>query len=142
MAVPPEYIQTHLSQKHLIYCSDDTLDSIVSGCGLMSLDSIIAFREDTTALETATGGILTRKGHKCLECGHCTPVSGSMTDHFVKHHNGLNAKDRTEHEVEMQAPFGDRLKKWFKIVDRNTVEVEGENVSPWKAIKALLAKNR
>jgi len=141
MAVPPDYIQTHLSQKHRIYCSDDTLDFVVSGRGLMSLDSIIAFREDTTALEAAIGGILTCNGHKCIECGHCMPVWGSMTDHFVKHHNGLDSKDRTEHGIEMQAAFGGRLKKWFEIIDRSTVEVE-ENVSPWKAVKVLLVKNR
>jgi hypothetical protein len=134
--VPPEYVQTHLSRKH---CSDDALDSIVSGRGLMSLDSIMAFREDTTWLETAIGGILTQQGHKCIECGHCTPVWGSMTDHFVKKHNGLDVKDKTEHGIEMQAPFGGRLKKWF---DSSTVEVEQENMSPWKAVSVLLAKNR
>lgn len=141
-AVPPEYIQSHLSTKHRIYCSDDVLDSIVSGRELMSLDSIITFREDTTTLETAIGGILTRKGHKCVECGHCTPVWGSMTAHFVKKHNGLDAKDLTEHGVEMQAPFGGRLKKWFEIIDRSTIVVDEGNESLWEAVKVLLAKNR
>ncbi|TMC19465.1 MAG: DUF3505 domain-containing protein [Chloroflexi bacterium] len=141
-AVPSEYIQPHLRRKHRIYCSDDTFNSIISGRGLMSLDSIIAFREDTTVLEAAISGILTRKGHKCVECGHCTPVWGSMTDHFVKKHNGLDAKDWTEHEIGMQAPFGGRLKKWFEIIDRSMVEVDEQNESPWDAVKVLLAKNR
>jgi len=109
---------------------------------LKSLDSILAFREDTTVLEAAIGGILTREGHKCIECGHCTPVWGSMTDHFVKKHNGLDAKDQTEQGIEMQAPFGGRLKKWLEIIDRSTVEIDEENVSPWEAVKVLLAKSR
>ena len=46
------------------------------------------------------------------------------------------------HEVEMQAPFGGRLKKWFEIIDRSTIEVDEENESPWEAVKVLLAKNR
>src|SRR5271169_6222520 len=141
-AVPPEYIQTHLSRKHKIHCSDDALDSIVTGRGLMSLDLIKAWREDTGALESAVGGISTREGHKCIQCGHYTPVWGSMTDHFVKKHNGLDAKDQTEQGIEMQAPFGGRLKKWLEIIDRSTVEVDEENVSPWEAVKVLLAKSR
>jgi Orsellinic acid/F9775 biosynthesis cluster protein D len=141
-AVPSEYIQSHLSTKHRIYCSDDTLDSIVSGRELMSLDSIITFREDTTGLKAAIVGILTRKGHKCVKCGHCTPVWSSMTAHFVKKHDGMDVKDLTEHGVEMQAPFGGRLKKWFEIIDRSTIEVDEENESPWEAVKVLLAKNR
>ena len=73
-AMPAESIQTHLSQKHRIYCSDDKLNSIVSGRRLMLLDSIMAFREDTIVLEAAIGGILMHKGHKCIECGHCILV--------------------------------------------------------------------
>ena len=65
-----------------------------------------------------------------------------MTAHFVKKHNGLDVKNRTEHKIEMQAPFGGWLKKWFEIIDRSIVEVDEENVSPWKAVKVLLAKNR
>jgi hypothetical protein len=65
-----------------------------------------------------------------------------MTDHFVKKHNGLDAKDQTEQGIEMQAPFGGRLKKWFEIIDRSTIEVDEENVSPWEAVKVLLAKSR
>jgi hypothetical protein len=64
-----------------------------------------------------------------------------MTDHFVKKHNGLGAKDRTEHGVEMQAPFGGRLKKWLEIIGHSVAEEEEENVSPWKAISVLLEKN-
>jgi hypothetical protein len=141
-AVPPEYIQTHLSNKHKIYCSDDTLGSIVFGLGLMSLNTITTWRKNTVALEETIGGISVATGHKCIECGHCTPVRGSMMDHFVKHHNGLESNDRMEHGIEMQAPFSGRLKKWFEIIDRSTVEVEEENVSLWKAVKVLLAKNR
>jgi Orsellinic acid/F9775 biosynthesis cluster protein D len=74
-AVPAEHVQTHLSSKHKIYCSDDTLHSIVTGRRLMSLDSITAWKKDTIGLEKAIGGIRMRKGHKCVECGHCTPIS-------------------------------------------------------------------
>jgi Orsellinic acid/F9775 biosynthesis cluster protein D len=141
-SVPPERVQGHLKKKHKIYCSDNTLNSIATGRRLMSLDSITAWKKNTVRLEKAIEGIPTRNGHKCVECGHCTPVWGSMTDHFVKKHEGKEAKEWTEHEIEMQAPFGGRLKKWFEIIDRSTVEVEEENESPWEVVKVLLAKNK
>jgi Orsellinic acid/F9775 biosynthesis cluster protein D len=140
-AVPAEHVQTHLS-KHKIYCSDDTLRSIVTGRRLMTLDLITAWKNETIELEKAIGGIQTRNGHRCVECGHCTPIWGSMTDHFVKKHKGKEAKEWTESDVEMQAPFGGLLKKWFRIRDRSTVEVEDDNESAWKAVEVLLAKRK
>jgi hypothetical protein len=141
-AVPSEYIQTHLSSKHKIYCSDDALDSIVVGRGLMSLDSITAWKKDTVALEAAIGGVLVKTGHRCIECGHCTAVWESMTHHFAKWHKGKDAREWTEGDIEMQAPFGGRLKRWVKIIDRSTIEVDEGNESPWEAVKVLLAKSR
>ena len=77
----------------------------------MTFESIKAWKKNTVALEAAIGGIAVETGHKCIECGHCTPVWGSMTDHFVKNHEGKDAKDWTEAEIQMQAPFGGELKK-------------------------------
>jgi Orsellinic acid/F9775 biosynthesis cluster protein D len=141
-SVPPEHIQGHLKKKHKIYCSDDTLNSITTRRRLMSLESITAWKKNTVRLEKAIGGILTRNGHKCVKCGHCTPVWGSMTDHFVKKHEGKEAKEWIEHEIEMQAPFSGQLKKWFPICDQSTVEIDNDNESAWKAVEVLLAKQK
>jgi len=118
------------------------LDSIVSGRGLMSLDSIAAWKKDTVALNAAIGGISVKRGVRCIDCGHCTPVWGSMTDHFVKWHEGKDVKEWTEDDIEMQAAFGGKLKRWVKIIDRSTIEVDEGNESPWEAVKVLLAKKR
>jgi hypothetical protein len=83
--VPPEYLQAHLWAKHEIDCSDDTLNTIITGRELKSLTSLKTWKKNTVALEAVIGGIATEKGHKCIECGHCTPKWGSMTDHFLKH---------------------------------------------------------
>jgi hypothetical protein len=140
--VPPEYLQTHLWKNHTIDCSDDTLDSIITGRELMTLNSIRAWKKNTVALEAAIGGIAVETGHKCIECGHCTPVWGSMTDHFVKNHEGKDARDWTEGDIQMQAPFGGELKKWFEIIDSSAMEVDEENESAWEVVKVLLAKRR
>jgi hypothetical protein len=140
--VPSEYLQTHLWDNHKIDCSDDTLNSIVIGRGLMTLDSIRAWKKNTVTLEAAIGGIETEMGHKCIECGHCTPVWGSMLEHFRIQHENKDARVWTEAEIQMQAPFGGELKKWFEIVDRNVMEVDEENESAWDAVKVLLAKKR
>src|SRR5208282_942660 len=141
-SVPAEHVQTHLRSKHKIYCSDETLNSIVAGRRLMSLELITAWKNDTMELEKAIGGIRTRNGHKCVECGYCSPIWGSMTDHFLRKHKGKEAKEWTESEIEMQAPFGGLLKKWFPIRDRSTVDVEDDNESAWKAVEVLLAKRK
>jgi Orsellinic acid/F9775 biosynthesis cluster protein D len=141
-AVPPEYVQTHLWNKHDIDCSDEMLNSIVIAHGLMSLDSIKAWKKSAVELEAAIGGIAVETGHRCIECGHCTPVWGSMTDHFVKYHEGKDARECTEAEIQMQAPFGGELKKWLEIIDGGAMEVDEENESAWDAVKVLLAKKR
>lgn len=115
------------------------LDSIISGGGLMSFDHGVQRRHDCVG-GSHWWNIDARKGHKCIECGHCTPVWGS--DHFVKEHNRLDAKNRTEHGIEMRAPFGGGLKKWFEIIDCSTVEIDEGNESPWMTVKVLMAKNR
>jgi len=56
-AIPPEHLQTHVSSKHKIYCSYETVESIISGHRLMSLDSIIEFKENIKELESVIGGI-------------------------------------------------------------------------------------
>ena len=139
-AVPPEYLQTHLWTKHKIDCSDNTLNSIITGRELMTLDSLRAWKKNTVALEAAIDGIGVETGHQCMECGHCTPKWGSMTDHFVKKHEGKDAKECTEAGVQMQAPFGGELMKWFEVID--VMEVDEENGSAWEAVKALLAQKR
>jgi Orsellinic acid/F9775 biosynthesis cluster protein D len=141
-AVPPEYVQTHLWNKHKIDCSDDTLNSIITGRELMTFESIKAWKKNTVALETIIGGIAVETGHKCIECGHCTPVWGSMTDHFVKNHEGKDARECTEADIQMQASFGGELKKWLEIIDSSAMEVDEENESAWDAVKVLLAKKR
>ena len=140
--VAPEHLQTHVSSKHKIYCSHDTVQSIVTGRRLMSLDAIIAFRGNTKELESPIGGIPVRKGHKCLKCGRCVRAWDSMTAHFRRKHNGENAKEWSEHDVDMQLVFGGLLKKWFPIRDHSTVEVEEDNESAWKAVEVLLAKRK
>lgn len=140
--IPPEYLQRHLRSKHAINCSDDTFNSIMTGRELMTLDSLKVWKKNTDVLEIAIGGIEDEKGHKCVECGHCTPVWGSMTDHFVKHHKDKDAKKSTEAGIRMQAPFGGELKKWFEIIDSSAMEVDEENESAWEAVKVLLAKRR
>jgi hypothetical protein len=140
--VPSEYLQTHLWTNHKIDCSDDTLNSIITGRGLMTLDSLRTWKKNTVALEAAIGGIAVETGHKCMECGHCTPIWGSMTDHFVKKHEGKDARECTEADIQMQAPFGGELMKWFEMMDRNAMEVDEENESAWEAVKVLLAKKR
>ena len=72
--IPPEYLQTHLWMKHKIDCSDDTLNSIITGHELMMLDSLKAWKKNTIMLEAVIGGIMVEKRHKCIECGHCTLV--------------------------------------------------------------------
>ena len=86
--VPPEYLQTHLWDNHKIDCPDDTLNSIITGRELMTFDSLKTWKKNTVTLEAAIDGIAVKRGHKCIECGHCTPVWGSMTDHFVKKTRG------------------------------------------------------
>src|SRR5271169_5003873 len=96
-AVPPEHVKMHLSSKHQIYYSRDALESIFSNHELMSLESLEAFKNETNKLENAINGILVEEGHKCIMCGHCTMVWGSMTEHFRNQHEGnLEAKQWTE----------------------------------------------
>ena len=95
----------------------------------MTFDSIKAWKKSTVALEAAIGGIRVETGHKCIECGHCTPVWRSMTEHFRIQHEEKNVKEWTEAEVLMQAPFGGELKKWFEIIDNSAMEVEEDNES-------------
>ena len=140
--VPPEYLQTHLWDNHKIDCLDDTLNSIITGHDLMTINSIRAWKKNTVTLEAAISGIVVETGHKCMECGHCTPVWGSMTDHFVKTHEGKDVRECTEADIQMQAPFGGELKKWLEIIDSRTMEVDEENESAWDAVKTLLAKRR
>jgi len=137
-----KYIQTHLSRKHQIYYSDKTLDSIISNHRLISFDLIIIFRENIIILEIAIGEILTHENHKYIKCGYCTSIWGSMINHFVKKYNELDAKNQTKKKIEMQASFDDRLKKWFEIIDHNTIEIDEENMSSWETIKILLTKKR
>ena len=108
----------------------------------MTLDSIKAWKKNTVALEAAIDGIGVETGHKCIDCGHCTPIWGSMTDHFVKNHEGKDVKEFTEAGIPMQAPFGGELKKWFEIIDSSAMEVDEENESAWEAVKVLLTKRR
>jgi len=108
----------------------------------MTFDSIKAWKKNTTVLETVIDGIAVEMGHKCVECGHCTPVWRSMTDHFLKKHEGKDAKECTEAGVQMQAPFGGELKKWFEIIDRSAMDVDEDNVSAWDAVKGMLARKR
>lgn len=140
--VPPEFLQAHLWINHKINCSDDTLNSIVTGHRLMTLDSIRTWKKNTVALEAAISGIAVESGHKCIECGHCTPRWTSMTEHFRTQHEGKEAKEWTESDIQMQAPFGGELKKWFEIIDGSAMEVDEENKSAWKAVKVMLAKRR
>ena len=106
----------------------------------MSLDSIRAWKKDTVTLAIGIGGIGVETGHKCMKCGHCTPVWESMTEHFRINHEGKDAKEWTEGDIQMQAPFSGELKKWFEIVDGNMMDIDEENESAWGAVKALLAK--
>jgi hypothetical protein len=108
----------------------------------MTLDSLRGWKKNTVTLEAAIGGITIETGHKCIECGHCTPVWGSMTDHFVKKHEGRDMKECTEADIQMQAPFGGELMKWFEIIDSIAMEVDEENEFAWEAVKVLLAKRR
>ena len=140
--VPAEYLQTHLWSNHAIECSEDTLNFITAEHELMTLDSIKAWKKNTVALGTAIGGIGVKTGHKCMECGHCTPVWGSMTDHFVKNHEGKDAKEWTEAGIQMQAPFGGELKKWFEIVNWDAMNVDEDNESAWEAVKIMLTRQR
>ena len=48
--VPSEYLQTHLWKNHTIDYSNDTLNSIITGRELMTLDSIRAWKKNTVAL--------------------------------------------------------------------------------------------
>jgi hypothetical protein len=140
--VPPKYLQTHLWNNHKIDCSDDTLNSIITRHELMTLDSLRAWKKNTIALEAVVSGIAVETGHKCIECGHCTPVWESMTHHFMKNHEGKDAKECTEADIQMQAPFGGELKKWLEIIDNSAMEADEENESAWDAVKVLLAKKR
>jgi len=141
-AVPPEHLETHVSKKHKINCSHNTVQLIVNGRQLMSLDSIMKFKEKTNELDSAIEGIPVRKGYKCLKCGHCVRKWRSITNHFSDKHNGESAKEWSESDVEMQLVFGGVLKKWFPIRDRSMVEVEDDNESAWKAVEVLLAKQK
>jgi len=109
---------------------------------MMTLDSLRAWKKNTVTLEAAIEGIAVETGHKCIKCGHCTPVWGSMTDHFVKKHEGQDVRECTEADIQMQAPFGGELMKWFEIIDSNAMEVDEDNESTWEAVKVLLAKKR
>jgi hypothetical protein len=140
--VPPEHVKEHLWTKHKIDCTDDILNAITAGHELKTLASLRVWKKNTVALEEAIEGIAIDTGHKCIECGHCTKIWGSMTDHFVKKHKGKDAKEFTEAGIRMQAPFGGELKKWFEIIDNSAMEVDEENESAWEVVKALLAKKR
>src|SRR5208282_4206918 len=113
--VPPKYLQTHLWDNHKIDCSNDMLNSIITGRELMMLDALRTWKKNTITLEAAIDGIEAETGHKCMECGHCTPVWRSMTNHFVKKHADKDARECTEAGIQMQAPFGGELKKWLEI---------------------------
>jgi Orsellinic acid/F9775 biosynthesis cluster protein D len=140
--VPHEHLETHVSKKHKINCSHNTVQLIVNGRQLMSLDSITEFKSKTKELESAIEGIPVRHGYKCIKCGHCVRKWRSMTNHFSNKHKGEDAKEWSEGDIEMQLVFGGVLKKWFPIRDRSTVEVEDDNESAWKAVEVLLAKRK
>ena len=140
--VPPEYLQTHLWDNHKIDCSNETSNSIIITRELMTLDALRAWKKNIIALEAAIDGIAVEIGHKCMECGHCTPVWGSMTDHFVKKHADEDARECTEAGIQMQALFGGELMKWFEIIDSSAMKVDEENESAWEMVKVLLAKRR
>ena len=140
-AVPHEHLQTHL-RKHKIYCSHDTVQSIISGRGLKSLKSIKEFRDGNWTLDAPINGIpLKEKGYKCLKCRYYGPWR-TMTEHFRLSHDGHDVKENTRDEQLIQAPFGGTLKKWFGIVERSEIEVDGDNDCAWNAVEALLAKKR
>ena len=108
----------------------------------MTLGSIRAWKKNTVTLEVVISGIEAEMGHKCIECGHCTPIWGSMLEHFRIQHEDKDVRVWTEAEIQMQASFGGELKKWFEIVDRNAMEMDEENESAWDVVRILLAKKR
>ena len=142
LAVPPEYLCIHLHSKHKIDCSEDTLQSIMETYALKSLDTIVMFKDATTLLEVAVGGIRAHEGYKCLDCSHYTRVWGSMLEHFRLKHADIDVKEHTEEGCKMQCLFGGRLKKWMGISDHSMAEVEEDNESAWEAVKVMLAKKR
>ena len=77
----------------------------------MTFESIRAWKKNTTMLKTAINEIAAETSHKCVECGHCTPVWKSMLEHFRIEHENKVARECTEADVLMQAPFGGELKK-------------------------------
>lgn len=133
LAVAPEHLRTHLASKHKIYCSHDALESIKQNHVLLSLDSIIRFKEETTVLDTAIAGVSTREGYKCLKCGYYG-IWKTMTEHFRVRHSGEDAKEYCEKGCMIQAPFVGRLKKWMGIRDPGSVRVDENNESAWKAV--------
>ena len=140
--VPPEYLQTHLWDNHKINCSNETMNSIIATHDLITLDALRAWKKNTITLEVSIAGIDVDKGHKCIECGHCTPIWGSMLEHFRTQHEGIEAKEWTKGDIQMQSPFGGELKKWFEIINSSAMEVDEENESAWEAVKVLLACKR
>ena len=104
----------------------------------MLLGSIKAWKKDTVTLSTGIGGIEVESGHKCIECRHSTPIWESMTEHFHTKHEGKDAKECTEGNIQMQALFSGELKKWFEIADQNVMDVNEENGSAWEVIKVFL----
>ena len=79
--------------KHKIDCSDDILESIITGRELMIFESIKTWKKNTIALKTIIDGIAVEMGHKYIECGHCILIWESMMNHFVKNHEDKDAKD-------------------------------------------------
>ena len=63
-------------------------------------------------------------------------------EHFRIQHEGKDANEWTEAEIQMQALFGGELKKWLEIIDDSMMEVDEENESAWEAVKVLLAKRK
>ena len=141
-AVPPEYLQAHLWTKHGIECSDNILNTIITGRELKTLASLKAWKKSTATLQTAISGIKIERGTKCLECGHCTMFWGSMLEHFRLNHENKVARQCVEANVQMQAPFGGELKKWFEIIDASAMDVEDDNESAWEVVKVMLAHKR
>jgi len=142
LAIAAEYIGVHVREKHGIRCSEELVESIISKYRPLSLDGIIEFNNVTEVLNSPVEGIPVKRGYRCMVCGYCAQVWGSVTDHFRKKHKEEDVKEQTEENVAMQLLFGGRLRKWFSIKHPGAGPIDEGNDDVWIAVQGLLAKQK
>jgi hypothetical protein len=108
---------------------------------LRSLEDIMEFREERSALEFPIDGIPIYDGYRCLVCDHYMIQAEAMRRHLQSHGQGEDNEAQSA-RCKVQSPFGGRLRKCFGLVDRSAIAVPENNDSAWNALSGALERKR